>query len=73
VWFDRLTILRLWFGRFTTLSLIEGPKEERAGVRGRFSPSPPHYSQQLYFSPPLRGGDQGEGEGLRSPLKGEEE
>jgi hypothetical protein len=32
--FDRLTVLSLWFDRLTILSLVEGPKEERAGVRG---------------------------------------
>ena len=30
----RLTVLSSWFGRLTTLSLVERPKEERVGVRG---------------------------------------
>jgi len=36
---------------------------------GKFqSPQPPFNSQQHYFSPPLRGGDQGEGESIALPL-----
>ena len=35
---------------------------------GKFqSPPPPFHSQQPYFSPPLRGGDQGEGESTALP------
>jgi hypothetical protein len=30
----RLTVLSLWFGRLTTLSSVERPKEERVGMRG---------------------------------------